>query len=556
LAFHEKVVALTAPAVSHAAALDAGTALLILLLTFWAFCQRTAHDVTGFFNDDGIYVATAGSLAQGHGYRLPFAEGQPKQSKYPPVYPLLLAAILFACGQFPASISTMQTVSAGLASIGFAGVYLLVRKKMGAPVLPSLLGVLAAALCPQSTYTYSLILSECLFLPLLVGAFWLATRAVREPDGAVVDVLLGLILALLAMTRLIGVFVGLGILTEVWRRRRDAWRSAAVLAVALGSWGMWLASARGTAAQPDAYATDYLGWWMQFTSQQFAVVVRSNLVGLGLGPGILLLGSPLEMFSANVFMVPAALTFCVIFWIGTVRALWIIQLRVVAAGVGAYLLAVLVWPWPPYRFVLTLTPILAAVALAYFFDRLRDQLGNRAAVVLTATIFVPLLGADLAINKRHSDLTLATGLPLPNANPASASWSAFQEMFDWMRINLPDQSAVVSTVHPMPYLYAGRLSIQPLPEDTFGYNYGPTGTFGDFGSYFLSLRARGATHLLRVHAPQVRAHRAFELIVADGRSACPSAFVSLHKSSNSGFEVLKFDWERLRQCREDNGSIR
>ena len=49
--------------------------------------------VCGSFQDDGIYVVTAKSLAEGRGYRLIHLPGEPAQTKYPILYPAMLAAV-------------------------------------------------------------------------------------------------------------------------------------------------------------------------------------------------------------------------------------------------------------------------------------------------------------------------------------------------------------------------------------------------------------------------------------------------------------------------------
>ncbi len=50
----------------------------------------------GFYHDDSIYWVSARSLATGDGYRIESLPGEPYQTKYPPLYPALLAADLEA----------------------------------------------------------------------------------------------------------------------------------------------------------------------------------------------------------------------------------------------------------------------------------------------------------------------------------------------------------------------------------------------------------------------------------------------------------------------------
>ena len=58
----------------------------------------------GFYHDDSIYWVSAKSLAEGHEYRIASLPGQPYQTKYPPLYPILLAGIWKINPNFPANL--------------------------------------------------------------------------------------------------------------------------------------------------------------------------------------------------------------------------------------------------------------------------------------------------------------------------------------------------------------------------------------------------------------------------------------------------------------------
>ena len=60
--------------------------------------------VCGVYHDDGIYVITAKALAQGEGYRLINLPNSPLQTKYPILYPALLAIIWKIWPSFPKNL--------------------------------------------------------------------------------------------------------------------------------------------------------------------------------------------------------------------------------------------------------------------------------------------------------------------------------------------------------------------------------------------------------------------------------------------------------------------
>ena len=60
--------------------------------------------LVGVFYDDGIYVALARSLAEGHGYHLLYLPGAPAAVHYPPLYPAFLALLWRVWPSFPDNV--------------------------------------------------------------------------------------------------------------------------------------------------------------------------------------------------------------------------------------------------------------------------------------------------------------------------------------------------------------------------------------------------------------------------------------------------------------------
>src|SRR5579862_8099116 len=81
-------------------------AILLLALTPSAYLAWENRDVPhfGYFQDDGLYLIGAKSLAEGSWYRILSLPSHPFQTKYPPLYPLLLS-LTWAGGQsFPGNL--------------------------------------------------------------------------------------------------------------------------------------------------------------------------------------------------------------------------------------------------------------------------------------------------------------------------------------------------------------------------------------------------------------------------------------------------------------------
>src|SRR5512140_1203032 len=64
------------------------TALALAPSAYLAWTWRAMPQL-GILHDDAVYLVSAKSLAQGHGYRIESLPGQPFQTKYPPLLSIL-----------------------------------------------------------------------------------------------------------------------------------------------------------------------------------------------------------------------------------------------------------------------------------------------------------------------------------------------------------------------------------------------------------------------------------------------------------------------------------
>src|SRR5262245_34309090 len=77
--------------------------ILVMTLAAALYVLSLDRNKLGFYHDDGIYVVTAQSIANGAGYRIGSLPTEPNQTKYPPMYPLLLSLIWFVDPSFPSN---------------------------------------------------------------------------------------------------------------------------------------------------------------------------------------------------------------------------------------------------------------------------------------------------------------------------------------------------------------------------------------------------------------------------------------------------------------------
>ena len=65
---------------------------VLAVSAFYMLAANLGPPAVGAWQDDAIYMVTAKSLAAGRGYRHLQIPGQPLQTKYPILYPAVLAA--------------------------------------------------------------------------------------------------------------------------------------------------------------------------------------------------------------------------------------------------------------------------------------------------------------------------------------------------------------------------------------------------------------------------------------------------------------------------------
>lgn len=385
----------------------AGVAVLAAALAAWRPVPA------GVWHDDGVYVLLGRALADGHGLVYDGVVGAPPAVKFPPVYPVVLAALWTFIGGLGG-----VTLAAGLMNLAFvAGAASLLAWTLHAHAGLSRSWAFVAAVAGFASadlLRFSLIpLSEPLFLLLTVaalGAFGVATVGKPPGDGsparsgpdregpdagpaggsrsgstagpkresrevaasgagagaflsaARARLLVSALLVLAVLTRTAGVAVVVGVGAAALRRL-GARGTVALLApacVAAGAWGLWAAGASG---QVPPELRDILGPYTGWLVRQ-AAGDPAGFLGRLPGHATAVLGR------VSAFLAPG--TSGVVTWgvslplLGLVLAGVRRSLRTHPALVwtaAAYALLLLAWPYVDRRLVSPLHPLLVSLAV-------------------------------------------------------------------------------------------------------------------------------------------------------------------------------------------------
>jgi len=139
------------------------------------------HDQSQFGpgQDDGVYMATAKSLATGGGYRHPNLPGLPYATKYPPLFPLFLSMAWRVQPDFPRTLVVASIFQDCLLPV-YLAVLLLVLRQLGLSWRRTFL--IAAMMFVSFPFVFLAITlySELLFGCFLMSAIWAIERSALE----------------------------------------------------------------------------------------------------------------------------------------------------------------------------------------------------------------------------------------------------------------------------------------------------------------------------------------------------------------------------------------
>ena len=427
---------------------------VVLALLPSAYLAWTFRDMPhlGQYHDDMIYWVSAKSLAQGSGYRILSLPDQPYQTKYPPLYPLLLSTVWRLVPAFPGNLPTAMLLAWLMLPL-YAAASRRMLRDLGLSSPAAWLVAAALVLSPVIVLLGVTLMSDLLFAVLLFASLhWIGRAGAPEsPDWTAP--LAGLLGAAAYLTRLAAMPLLLtGPLWLVWhgRRRRAAW-FLAVMASAVVPWTLWVRASHAPGTDiVTLYYTNYLGYqlyntadvhWPSFLSQNLAFLLTA-LTRLLTSQTV---GSVFGEFGWRLFVF-ASLA-------GVVRlgrgAGWTPYHWYVAG----LLPLVIVCPWPAdARSVAPLFPLLAAGLWRegqHLLGLLRVSTRRPALAggALLACSFVPLVYAHGQVLFRE----------LPGIFRQHRQLLAAQrEAYEWIGQNLPASARFVAYNDPVLYLYTGR----------------------------------------------------------------------------------------------------
>jgi hypothetical protein len=518
----------------------AGLAIVVLVAGHWYMVLGGC----GNHHDDAIYVSTAKAIAQGEGYRLINLPNSPVQTKYPFLYPALLAIIWKLWPSFPENLLAMKWLSllAGAATVALSYIYVLrFYCTRGIAAASGLLCAASGGFLFYSTQT----LSEIPFALFLVLSLWSLDKHIRAPlRSRYFQFLLGFLIALPFLCRTIGAILPIVSLILLLRLGRP------MLWVALGSltgmlpWVVWVPIHLGGGGHDTMtiYYTDYLGWWSQFGLVSICRVFLLNIVMAGLNSTEL----GLEVLARGLSLLGVA--FLVIFGLLLYSATLISALKQLRQGrllpwfLAGYMLIAFLWPWPPHRFLVPVLPLLLIYMLRAIREILRPLSSlpiYNALLVLGLTVLVT---SNLVLVYRAGQVKRNSGYPATyvTLNEPLVSWSSYENVFEWIDKHCQPDDVIASPLDSMIYLYTGRRAFRPYDADPTSVFYSSDRpTVGTVEGFIQILKVFRPRYLVQIPVPGSRTAKAFTDFLKEFLVSRPSLLKPVYVGDDKRFIIYE-----------------
>lgn len=423
--------------------LAAAVVVVATLVAWWA----SVPYVVGVWHDDGVYVLLGRAIASGRGFHYTQFPGAPAATHYPPLYPLLLAAVWRVAPSFPDNIAAFLAVNAVLVGASALGMYRFSRWLGWRDDVAACVALVASLTTPVLALSGA-VLSESLFLAACWPTLALAERAVAPGAGRRDVLAAGAAIGVLMLVRThtLALAAALALVLATRRRNRDALLAIASAFVIVLPWQLWtmLATPRVPALLEGAYGS-YLGWFVAGVRQGgipfVAATARVNLTELWL------LAQDRVIPADTAF--PRILATALLLVLVALGA-WTMSRRapVTAWFLAVYLAIVVVWPYAPWRFLWAVWPLVLLCAIAGGWGLWRETAQSWTRALVALVVALPAFGM-LRTEWRAYDARAWSA-------PAMQAGAQITPVVAWVGRNTASSDVVLAEGEQVVSLFTGR----------------------------------------------------------------------------------------------------
>ena len=521
-----------------------------MLPMYWIAFKAPA---VGFYHDDGIYLVTAKALAEGRGYRIISLPDGPPQTKYPILFPAVLSVAWKIFPNFPDNALFLKTIPLLSAILWLWLSYRLIREETGSHDV-ALWIVLLTAASSEVVFFSTTFMSETFFACFATGALiWLKRlegTGSGERGGWPLFLSTGLVAASF-LTRTVGVpLVAAGAVSLFHKRKYvPCLMYLFGFAILAAPWFWWQAiySALGNATDSYYTLSNYKSWniLFHFTAEQKLHVVLMNLFYIICYPiyFIYVKNSAVSFFISIVFVL--------LVLSGFVRDIYK-SVRSLNLFIFFHFCLLVMWVWPPRRFILPILPLLLLYSYKEF-SRICDRISPSGTVRTYASLVaVVLLGTQLIYG-----LVVSTGETIrrqavsfaPLKHPLD-DWKGLRDLFDWIRQNTPPDSILLGSLDPTYYLYTGRKAVRGFDMDPYllFYSRESETALGDVPDIVQRIVTYRVNYIIRTPSMYFKGAMIFNGIIDQLMSRYPEALHLVKEGSDPSYKIYEVDRGKLLQA--------
>ncbi len=426
---------------------------LVFAVASWA---ATSYPV-GVFHDDGVYVILAKALATGDGYRYLHLPDAPFATHYPPGYPLVLSVLWRLVPEFPRNTGVFLAANAAFLALAAVGILTFARRVLAWPTPAAAAAAVVATLSFPLLILSGHVLSETMFLALLLPALLLAERHVK---AAVPDLRRALVLGaaagalILVRTHAVALLPAVLLPLALERRWREAALVTAAATAVVAPWQWWVATHDAALAEGLRGSYGSYGAWISDGIRGGG----SSLIAGTIAANVREVGSLLsDRFSLSDRGLPrslAAIAASGLILAGSWRSLR--RAPVTVAFTVTYVGILLVFPYAPWRFFFAIWPL----TILLLGEGIRWSLEARTrlpAVALPVVALSLLLAAGAVRAESRSYRNRAW------RQPARVATSQIGPVVRWVAGKTRMDDIVAVDGEQLVYLFTGRRAVPIAP---------------------------------------------------------------------------------------------
>jgi hypothetical protein len=461
--------------------------------------------LVGAFQDDGVYLVLGRAIAEGHGYRSLHLVGTPVQVKYPPGFPLLLAALWRLAPTVAGAQRIVAVLHPMMIATASGMLWWIGRVRFGTSRLPLAALVLLPVLLDASIAYYSIPLSEPGFILAWAGTVVVFERVVAGAPGRARYgwlALFGGLVAVATLFRTTGIAFVPAMIVALAMRRLSPRECGVALAAALVPLALWtlyhrqLIASGPVSTLPDE--SSYAAWTTYAGANPWAAassILRNNTLDYLDGFGDYFAASPSVGWWLALLILGGTIVSAVL----AIRRAPFLALSSLGATT-----TVIFWPVAQDRLLLPILPFLGLATIASVAPAIR-RWPRRAQQVtggLSALLLAIVLMRQLDIHGEAVSSLVDGREPrfFSPAYPLLVNTQFIGNASLWLRYNTNPADRIMVDHTAGVHLYSDRLTVPAHPTEALI----SASVFAVPGRYLASrILTDSVTYVLSAEDPEV-----------------------------------------------------